>query len=124
VVSKPHLIVGLVSLTSLAFVLRMVRRRQLRAKYSLLWVCVAVGMLFIAIAPGVLDRAARAMGIDYPPAVYLLIAVAFLLVVVVHFSGSCRGSRRRPARWPRSWRCCGRACLRRAMRRPERRGRR
>ncbi len=85
-VSKPHLIVGLVSLTSLAFVLRMVRRRQLRAKYSLLWVCVGVGMLFIAIAPGVLDRVAHAMGIDYPPAVYLLVAVAFLLVVVVHFS--------------------------------------
>ena len=85
-VYKPHLIVGLVSLTSLAFVLRMVRRRQLRAKYSLLWVCVAVGMLFIAIAPGVLDRLATAMGIDYPPAVYLLVAVAFLLVVIVHFS--------------------------------------
>lgn len=81
-----HLVVALVTLVSVGVILRMVRRRSLRAKYSLLWLTVGAALIFITVAPGLLDRVAEAMGISYPPAVYLLVAVTFLLVVVMHFS--------------------------------------
>lgn len=83
---KTHAVVAVITFASLGSIGLMVRRRQLRAKYSLLWFCVGAGMVAITVAPGVIDRVAERLGISYPPAVYLLIAVAFLLVVAVHFS--------------------------------------
>lgn len=76
----------LVSLASLAFVIRMVRRRALQSKYSLLWLTIAVGMVVLSVVPDVADRASEAMGVDYPPAAYLALAVAFLFVVLVQYS--------------------------------------
>ena len=81
---RAHLLVALIAAASVVFILRMVRRRVLRAKYSLLWIGVGVVLVFTATAPGLLDRMSRALGIDYPPAVYFLIAIVFLLVVLIH----------------------------------------
>ena len=36
--------------------------------------------------PGLLDRTSYAIGISYPPATFLVLAVAFLFLVVVQFS--------------------------------------
>lgn len=81
-----HLAVALIGVIPMLFVLRLVRRRSLRAKYALLWIGVGVGVAFVAIAPGVLDHVSSWLGISYPPAVYLMIAIVFLLLVAVHFS--------------------------------------
>lgn len=81
-----HMFVGVITVGSLLFVARLVRRHHLRSSYSLLWITVVATMATLAVFPALLDRAASAVGIDYPPAGFLAVAVAFLLVVVVQFS--------------------------------------
>jgi hypothetical protein len=84
--TRAHLLVVLIAAFPALFVLRLVRRRALRAKYSLLWLAVGAVLMITAIFPGLVDRASDALGISYPPAVYLMIAIVFLLMVVMHFS--------------------------------------
>jgi hypothetical protein len=84
--TRAHLLVVLVAALPALFVLRLVRARALRAKYSLLWLAVGAVLMVTAIFPGLVDHASSALGISYPPAVYLMIAIVFLLMVVMHFS--------------------------------------
>jgi hypothetical protein len=72
--------------TFLGFILRMVRMRRLRAKYSFLWLAVGSVILFFAAVPGLMERTASAVGIVYPPALLFLGAIMLLLFIVVHFS--------------------------------------
>lgn len=81
-----HILVVLLTLTSVLFILRMVRRGQLPAKYALLWLSIAVVLIFLAAFPGVLDRTSTWLGIAYGPATFLLGAVTILFLIVVHFS--------------------------------------
>jgi hypothetical protein len=83
---RAHVLVALLTVGALAFILRLVRGGRLKAKYSLLWLSVGGVMLVLAIVPGVFDTIARRVGVDYQPTLFLVLAVAFLLLVVVHFS--------------------------------------
>lgn len=71
---------------STAFILMLLRRRQLRGKYALLWTAMGVGLLVLALFPGLLTAVSERLGIFYPPALFLVVAIGFLLVVVMHFS--------------------------------------
>ena len=84
--SQAHVLVVLLTAGAVGFILRLVRRRQLRAKYSLLWLSIGLVLVVLAAWPALLDRVSAALGIAYPPAAFLLAAVAFLLLLVVHFS--------------------------------------
>jgi hypothetical protein len=86
VTTRAHVLVVLIAALPALFVLRLVRRRALRAKYSMLWLAVGAVLIVTAVFPGLVDRASDALGISYPPAVYLMIAIVFLLMVVMHFS--------------------------------------
>lgn len=83
---KAHLLVLTITFGIIVFVLRLVRKGQLRAKYSILWLSVGSLLILLAASPLMLDVVARAVGIDYPPAAFFLTALCFLLLVVVHFS--------------------------------------
>lgn len=83
---RAHLLVALVIVGTVVFVLRLVRRRQLRAKYSMLWLTLGAGLIAFAVAPGVLDLVSAWLGISYPPATFLFLAVMLLLLISVHFS--------------------------------------
>ncbi|MCB0879225.1 MAG: DUF2304 domain-containing protein [Thermoleophilia bacterium] len=67
-------------------IVRMVRTRRLRAKYSFLWLMVGTVLLVFTAVPGLLDWTARTAGIAYPPALLFLGAIVLLLLVAVHFS--------------------------------------
>ena len=84
--TKAHVLVSIVTVLSLLFILRLVRRRQLRAKYSLLWLSVGVAFVVLAISPGLLNWAAGKVGVAYQPALLFLVGMIFLLLVVVHLS--------------------------------------
>lgn len=84
--TRAHVFVAVVTLAVLVFILRLVRRHSLRSKYSLLWLTVGLALAVVAAFPGLLDSASRAVGIYYPPATFLLMAVGFLFLIVVHFS--------------------------------------
>jgi hypothetical protein len=83
---KAHLFVAVVTLASLIFIMRLVRTRRLRAKYSMLWVSVGLGLSIVAASPRLLERLSRLIGVAYPPTTLFIFAVTFLLLIVVHFS--------------------------------------
>jgi hypothetical protein len=73
-------------LFSVLFILRLVRQRKLRGKYALLWVAVGLFLFAFAIVPDVLVPIADWVGVAYEPAVFFMAAIAFLFLMVVHFS--------------------------------------
>lgn len=75
----------LVALT-LVLIVRLVRHRQLKAKYSLLWLSIGGLMVVFAAVPGLLDWTADRLGIYYEPTLLVLIGMALLLLIVMHFS--------------------------------------
>lgn len=81
-----HVLIAVITISSLLFILRLVRRRQMRAKYSVLWLSLGLLMAILAASPSTLDRAALALGISYGPTVLFLAGLSLLLLVAVHFS--------------------------------------
>ena len=83
---RAHLLVLVVTISNLLFILQLVRRGKLRAKYSILWLSVGGGLILLAASPRLLDAFATAVGIDYGPAAFFLVATSFLFLTAVHFS--------------------------------------
>lgn len=81
-----HIFVALVTIAALVFVLRLLRRGHLQSRYAMLWIVTIVPLGLLAAFPGLLTRVSEAVGVFYPPALFLLLAVAFLFLVVVQFS--------------------------------------
>lgn len=68
------------------FVLELVRRRQLREKYAVLWFVLALGMTATAIWPGMLETAADALGMIESVNVLYFAALLILFGIAVHLS--------------------------------------
>jgi hypothetical protein len=83
---RAHVVVVIVVLVGAWFLLRLLRRRQLRGKYTLLWIFVGLTVLALAIFPGLLDSTANLLGIYSGPNLLFLLAIAFLLLVCAYFS--------------------------------------
>jgi hypothetical protein len=83
---RAQLLVLAIVAFSLLFILRLVRQRKLQGKYALLWVGVGLFLLAFAIVPDVLVPISDVVGVAYEPAVFFLAAIAFLFLMVVHFS--------------------------------------
>jgi hypothetical protein len=79
-------IVGALAL--LGVVLEMVRRRRLLERYALLWLLSAVVILGLAVWRGALEQVAHAVGIYSPPNALFFVAMAFILVLLLHFSAA------------------------------------
>ena len=75
-----------VAVINVVVVLALVRRRQLREKYALLWLAVGVGGVLVGAGRGLVDRLARAVGVEYGASVAFLGAILFLLLVCIHLS--------------------------------------
>jgi hypothetical protein len=71
---------------ALLFILRLVRHRRIRGKYALLWVTVGLLLGAFALFPDVLVPISDWVGIGYEPATFFLAAIAFLFLLVVHYS--------------------------------------
>src|SRR5262245_53133603 len=83
---RAHVLVIVVTAATLYFILRLVRRHRLRAKYSVLWVSLGAGLAVLATAPALLDWFSRLVGIRTPALGFLLLAITFLLGLSLHFS--------------------------------------
>lgn len=84
--TRAHVLVVVLTVLMLVFIFRLVRGQRVKAKYSLLWLSLGGLMLLMSLFPGVVDRAARRVGVDYEPTLYLVLGLGFLLLVVVHLS--------------------------------------
>jgi hypothetical protein len=74
------------ALAVVAFILELLRRRQLREKYAIFWLVVGLVILPLAAFPRVLDRVAKVAGFAAGVSFVLLGGVLFLLVVCIHLS--------------------------------------
>jgi hypothetical protein len=72
----------------LVIVLELVRRRRLMERYALLWLFSAVVILGLAVWQDALERLAQAMGIVSAPNALFFVAVAFILLLLLHFSAA------------------------------------
>jgi hypothetical protein len=79
-------IVGAVAL--LVIVLEMVRRRRLMERYALLWLLSAIVLLGLAVWQDALEELAGLMGIVAAPNALFFVAVAFILLLLLHFSAA------------------------------------
>jgi len=84
--TRAHILLAIITIGSIVFIISLVRRDRLRAKYSMLWVSIGLVLGVIAAVPGVLDRISAWAGVAYPPTMFFLLAIAFLFTVVLHFS--------------------------------------
>ncbi len=84
--TRAHVAITLITLAGLAFVVRMVRRSQLQSKYTVLWLGASTVIVLLVAFPTLLVRLSRLLGIYYPPATFLAIAVGVLFLIVVQFS--------------------------------------
>jgi hypothetical protein len=64
----------------------LLRRRQLREKYAVLWLAVGLAVVVLALVPGLLDTAAAAVGVVTPVNLLFFVSTLFLLLVAVHLS--------------------------------------
>jgi hypothetical protein len=84
--NRAHFMLAVLVAIALVLIVRLVRHRQLKAKYALLWLSVGGLMVVVAAVPGLLDWTADRLGIYYEPTLLILLALAMLLLVVMHFS--------------------------------------
>jgi hypothetical protein len=84
--SRVQLVSIIVAAGLLLVVLELVRRRRLMERYALLWLLSALVILVLASWPGALGRISHAVGIFYPPTALFVIAFAFVLLLLLHFS--------------------------------------
>ena len=75
-----------VSASLLVTIVELVRRRRLSEEYSLIWIVCAVALFALSLWRNVLDLAASALGVHYPPAVLLLVLTFFVVIVSLYFS--------------------------------------
>jgi hypothetical protein len=74
------------SVLALLLVLELVRRRQLREEYSLLWLGTALSMLLVSAWRDLLHGLSWAVGVVYPPNLLFLLAALFTLLLLLYFS--------------------------------------
>ena len=72
----------------LLFVLELVRRRALMERYALLWLGSSVVILVLAVWQDALTVLARNLGIVSAPNALFFVALAFILLLLLHFSAA------------------------------------
>jgi hypothetical protein len=67
-------------------IFELLRRRRLIERYALIWLTSSIVLLVLAIWTGLLEIVSNVLGIAYPPNALFLIAFAFVLLLLLHFS--------------------------------------
>jgi hypothetical protein len=83
---KLTLVTALTGLVLLATIVELLRRRQLREKYALLWLAVGLIVVPLSLFPGSLDNLATSVGMASGVSLVLFLGIVFLLLVCVHLS--------------------------------------
>jgi hypothetical protein len=86
VIDRLQVIAIVVSVVLLMVVLELVRRRKLVEEYSLYWIFGSVAILTLSIWRGMLDVAARELGVFYPPSLLLMLLIVIVFVALLAFS--------------------------------------
>jgi hypothetical protein len=83
---KLTILTAITGLAVLVAIFELVRRRQLREKYALLWAMVALVVVPLALFPRLLDTVSHTVGIASGVSLVLFLGLVFLLLVCIHLS--------------------------------------
>lgn len=64
------------------YMLVSIRKNKLSVANSFVWIIFCIGLLLLSIFPKSLDWLAKTLGIAYPPALFLTLAVVILFIMV------------------------------------------
>ena len=67
-------------------VIELIRRSHLKERYSLIWLAASIVLMVFSGSRKLLDLISKMVGIYYPPSFLFLLSIAFLLVLLLHFS--------------------------------------
>ncbi len=81
----------ILGLSVLFFVINLVRTKKLKEEHALLWLLMAVALVIAPLFIDVIDTVSFAIGIDYPPA--LIIVIALVCFALIFFQMSVTISR-------------------------------
>jgi len=73
-------------LALIALVFELVRRHEIKEKYSLLWFATGVSLLLLTLKRSWLASLADSIGVYYPPTALFLVLSFFMIMILVHFS--------------------------------------
>lgn len=88
---RARLFFVILGLAVLFFVVNLVRTRKLKEEYALLWLLMAVTLVIAPLLIDAIDVISFALGIDYPPA--LIIVIALICFALIFFQISVTISR-------------------------------
>lgn len=80
------LFAALSSLVIFAIVIELIRTGRLRERYALLWLGTATVILVFGLWRDGLNQLADVLGIAYPPNALFVLAMAFVLLLLLHYS--------------------------------------
>ena len=83
---KLAILTGVTALALIVFIFELLRRRQLREKYAVLWLVVGLLTLPFGFHPESVDTFAGHLGVKNGASLVLFVAVVFLLLVCIHLS--------------------------------------
>ncbi|MHC4278331.1 MAG: DUF2304 domain-containing protein [Planctomycetota bacterium] len=75
-----------VSIVLLVVVIDFIRRGLLKEKYSILWLASIFAIIVFSLWKSLLHKVAGLLGVAYPPSLLFLVAFAFVLLILLHYS--------------------------------------
>ena len=84
-----HVLIGTLTVACLgliALVFELVRRHQIKEKYSFLWFLTGLSLMVLTLKRDWLAGLSRLLGVYYPPTALFLVLSFFMIVILVHFS--------------------------------------
>lgn len=79
-------IIFIIGISLCLLVLRLLVRKRINEKNSLIWLFGMIAIFLLSINPEMLDVVAAWAGVDYPPSLLFLASVLVLLIVVLYQS--------------------------------------
>ena len=76
----------LFSLAIFFFIFSLVKRRQVREEYSILWFVMSLFLLYLSLDRYAIDRLGTLFGIAYKPSVLMLFTTGFTFLVLIHIT--------------------------------------
>jgi hypothetical protein len=83
---KLTVLTAIIAVLLLVLIFELLRRRQLREKYAILWLVVGLAALPLGFFPRLLDKLAKVVGVASGVSLVLFLGFMFLLVVCIHLS--------------------------------------
>ena len=83
---KLTILTAIIGFVLLVIIFELMRRRQLREKYALLWGAVAIVVVPLALFPRLLDAVASVVGVVSGVSLVLFLGLVFLLILSLHLS--------------------------------------